>query len=85
MTIYRKNIGEMFNQKNVLQIEVLLKEREKKIFEIITYNPSISIKEISEILSVSYKTIQRDLSHLKTIYGIEWVGSAKNGHWVVTS
>ena len=81
VTIYRKPMDKLFQQPAVLKLQEELSEREKSILGLITSNNTISIKEISGILDVSYKTVQRDLSHIKEAYHIGWVGSSKNGHW----
>ena len=84
VTIYRKQINEIFNSGQVKNVHRLLTERENAVLSLITSNSSISITEISDLLNVSYSTIQRALQGLKEIYNIERVGSKKSGLWQVT-
>lgn len=84
VTINRKSLDEMFNNKNDIIAHRLLTERENEVLSLITSNVSISITEISKLLNVSYSTIQRVLHGLKDVYGIERVGSRKSGIWRVT-
>lgn len=82
VTIYRKSINEMFN--NNQETDIKYSQRGKEILSLLTSNSTISIKEISLALNVSYKTIQREISLLRIIYDIKWVGSQKSGHWNVS-
>lgn len=82
VTIYRKSINEMFN--NNQETDIKYSQRGKEILSLLTSNSTISIKEISLALNVSYKTIQREISLLRNIYDIKWVGSQKSGHWNVS-
>lgn len=82
ITIYRKPLDKLF-QRDTLSSpkQEFLSERERCILELITSNHTISIKEISGIVGVSYKTVQRDLSRIKDLYHLGWVGSSKKGRW----
>ena len=85
VTIYRKNIGEMFNIANNNNTDTTLKEREQQVLELISANTAITIKEISEILGVSTKTIKRDIIRIREHIYIEWIRTSigGTGHWVV--
>ncbi|MCL2064243.1 MAG: Fic family protein [Candidatus Cloacimonetes bacterium] len=54
-----------------------------KLKEIITQNPNLSAKEMAKILSVSERTIHRNIESLKNENLIERIGSDKTGHWKV--
>ena len=68
-------------------------EREKFDFKIyaeydklgyyVRENGNISAIEISKILNVSARTIERDLKELKEENKIEYVGSRKSGKWII--
>ena len=45
--------------------ETKLSERQRKILNLIKESPTISGRQMSEILSVSQRTIERDLSALQ--------------------
>ncbi|MFP4527722.1 MAG: HTH domain-containing protein [Candidatus Kapaibacterium sp.] len=53
--------------------------------EIIRKNNKISATELAEILSVSDRTIERDLSKLKELNKIKRIGPAKGGYWQIIS
>ncbi|MDO5096183.1 MAG: ATP-binding protein [Peptostreptococcaceae bacterium] len=59
------------------------KDRQEKIIHIMKDTSNITALELSDILSVSIITIKRDLKKLTDEKVIEYVGSAKGGHWVV--
>ncbi len=54
-----------------------------KIIELITQQPYITVKEMAQILSVTERTIYRQLDILKTENRIERIGSDKTGHWKI--
>ena len=72
IVIRRKNVPQKKRQ-----------ERVRAILELIIGNKRISTEEIGEKLNVSYKTVRRDIDSLRPSFRIEWVGSAKAGHWEV--
>ena len=47
-------------------------------------NVVVNTKLLSEQLQLNRKTIQRDLLVLRDKNLIQWIGSAKTGHWEVT-
>ena len=47
-------------------------------------NVAVNTKYLSEQLNLNRKTIQRDLLVLRDKNLIQWIGSAKTGHWEVT-
>jgi Fic family protein len=54
-----------------------------KIVDIITQFPVITVKEMAKMLSVTERTIYRQIDKLKTDGKIERVGSDKSGYWKV--
>ena len=59
------------------------KDRQEKIIHIIKDKKNITALELSDILSVSIITIKRDLKKLTDENIIEYVGSSKDGYWIV--
>ena len=63
--------------------EIKLTERQQKILDIIKMSPTISAHRMSEILSVSRRTIERDISKMKEIGILQRNGNDNDGVWVV--
>jgi ATP-dependent DNA helicase RecG len=63
--------------------ETKLTERQQKILIFIKESPTITGKQMSEILSVSQRTIERDLSSLQKIGILKREGKDNDGVWVV--
>ncbi|MBD5360907.1 MAG: HTH domain-containing protein [Bacteroides sp.] len=59
-------------------------ERYKSICELIKQNPSISAQQLSVALSVSDRTIERDLAKLQEIGTLIREGSDNGGRWLIT-
>ena len=59
------------------------KDRRNKIVKLMKENSNITTIELSHILLVSVSTIERDLKVLTDEKTIEYIGSAKDGHWKV--
>ena len=49
------------------------------LMNILVNNDKVTIKQLSEKLEVSRRTIYRDLKQI----GIHWEGSPKSGNWVI--
>ena len=64
-------------------LELKLSDRQNVIISIIQSNPAISAKQMSETLSVTSRTIERDLSLMQKFGIIRHEGSDKAGVWVV--
>ena len=60
-----------------------LSERQFVIYSTIKSNVAVNTKLLSEQLQLNRKTIQRDLLVLRDQNLIQWIGSAKTGHWEV--
>lgn len=69
---------------SVHDIEVKsLTERQSIILNLIRNDSRISIPKMSKVLSVSTKTIQRELLVLKSLNVLKHEGTSKSGKWVV--
>ena len=63
--------------------ESKLSERQQKILNLIKESPTITGKQMSETLSVSQRTIERDLSTLQKKGVLKHEGKDNDGVWVV--
>lgn len=63
--------------------ETKLTERQQKILNFIKESPTITGKQMSETLSVSQRTIERDLSALQKIGILKHEGKDNDGVWVI--
>ena len=63
--------------------ETKLTERQKIILTIIKKSPTITGKQLSEKLSVSQRTIERDISLLKKMGVLTHEGKDNDGIWVI--
>lgn len=63
--------------------EIKLTERQKKIVNLIIQQPSVTAKHMSEILSVSSRTVERELSTLKDKGVLIREGKDNDGVWLV--
>jgi ATP-dependent DNA helicase RecG len=70
------NVGEQMISK--------LTERQCNILDIIKESPTISGRQMSEMLSVSQRTIERDLSYLQNNGILKHEGRDNDGTWVIT-
>ena len=60
-----------------------LVEKQKKIIELISDNPRISKREISEKIGISSTAIDKHIKKLKDKGLIERVGPDKGGYWKI--
>ncbi|MGN1245525.1 MAG: HTH domain-containing protein, partial [Muribaculaceae bacterium] len=63
--------------------ETKLTERQRKILNLIKESPTITGRRMSEILSVSQRTIERDLSAMQKIGILKHEGKDNDGLWVM--
>ena len=63
--------------------EIKLTERQKKIVNLIIQQPSVTAKHMSETLSVSSRTVERELSTLKDKGVLMREGKDNDGVWLV--
>ena len=69
------NVGDMSETKPT--------ERQQKILNLITEFPTITGRQMSETLSVSQRTVERDLSLLKKMGILKREGKDNDGVWVM--
>ena len=63
--------------------ETKLTERQQKILNLIKESPTITGKQMSETLSVSQRTIERDLSALQKMGILKHEGKDNDGIWII--
>ncbi len=73
------NVGDFVGDKN----KINLSERQRVILEMIRKSPTITGRQMSETLSVTQRTIERDLFYLKKKGVIKHKGKDNAGFWVV--
>jgi ATP-dependent DNA helicase RecG len=74
-----KNVGEV-SEKNVGE---KLTDRQKKILKHIEQNNVISAKEISVLLQIADRTVEREIQKLKEIGILERIGGDRGGYWKI--
>lgn len=62
--------------------EIKLTERQQNIINLIKGKPSISARQMSEILSVTSRTIERDISTMKKMGILKREGKDNDGEWI---
>ena len=60
-----------------------LTERQQKILNLIKESPTITGKQMSETLSVSQRTIERDISSLQKKGVLKREGKDNDGIWII--
>ena len=65
--------------------ETKLSERQQKMLNLIKESPTITGKQMSETLSVSQRTIERDLAALQKMGVLKREGKDNDGKWVIIS
>jgi ATP-dependent DNA helicase RecG len=75
----RRNVGEM-SEKNV---GGKLTERQKIILKYIAQSNIISAKEISVLLQITDRTIEREMQKLKKMEILERIGGDRGGYWKI--
>ena len=77
------NVGDM-SEINVGDVsEIKLSDRQQIIVSIIRSNPTVSAKQMSETLSVTSRTIERDLAVMQKAGFIRHKGKDNAGVWVI--
>lgn len=74
-----QNVGDNVGDVSVME----LPERQKKILNLIKDNPYISATQMSVMLSVIKRTIERELAVMKKNGIIYREGNARTGRWVI--
>ena len=88
--IQRKTVDEVIAERdgdvgvNSIEIsDVKLTERQTIMVSVIKSNPMVTAKQMSETLSVTVRTIERDLALMQKAGIIRHEGSDKTGVWVI--
>ena len=84
--IQRKTVDEVITERdgNVGDVsEIKLSDRQQIIVSIIRSNPTVSAKQMSETLSVTSRTIERDLAVMQKAGFIRHEGKDNAGVWVI--
>ena len=63
--------------------EIKPSDRQCVIISIIKSNPTVTVKQMSETLSVTSRTIERDLAAMQKAGIVRHEGSDKTGIWVI--
>lgn len=74
-----ENVGVNVGEKSEINISV----RQKDILNLIKKSPTITAKQMSEILSVTSRTVERDISSLKDMGILSRKGTDKSGEWIL--
>lgn len=74
-----QNVGDFVGDMS----ETKLTERQLKILNLIKESPTISAKQMSETLSVTTRTVERDLSLMKKAGVLKREGKDNDGVWVI--
>lgn len=73
------NVGDCFRDVSEKQ----LADRQQIILSLIKKSPTISARHMSEILSVSQRTVERDISRLKEKGILKHKGKDNGGMWII--
>ena len=74
-----QNVGDFVGDMS----ETKLTERQQKILNLIKESPTISAKQMSETLSVTTRTVERDLALMKKAGILKREGKDNDGEWIV--
>ena len=83
MTNVGDNVGDNVGGDVGGQKVAKLAERQRKMLDLIKENPRMSANEMSEVLSVTQRTIERDLAAMQKQGIIIREGNVKSGRWVI--
>lgn len=78
-----QNVGDNVGDNVGGMPEIKTTERQKEIINIIKKTPSISAKQMSETLSVTSRTVERDLASLKAMGVLMRKGTDNDGEWII--
>ena len=77
---FKRDVSQNVPQ-NVPQSMPGLTERQQRIVRMAKMNPTISREEMASELGVTIKTVGRDIAGIRKVTKMNFVGSAKDGHW----
>lgn len=80
-----ENFRAIIRRQNVAQNVTQSKQaiRYIKIMNTLLTNRRTPLHEIAKMLSVSKRTINRDLNEIRKTYRVEWIGASKTGRWEI--
>jgi len=82
--IIQENVGINENDVGIIQENVGINDKIKfEILKKISENPSLSAKELSNLLNINDRTVERYVKQLKESGMIERIGSKKTGYWKI--
>jgi len=80
---YRLSEKEKIKEKIGRRKEKILSERVELVFDAISENPDITIKELSSLLNISKKQAETAIKKLKDANRIHRDGSDHDGKWII--
>lgn len=83
VTVWRKHFGGNVTSVSPVMSPVQLTERQMKIVKMIQNKDRVSAAEMSLVLSVSLKTVKRDLKEMQNMGIITHEGNTSAGRWLV--
>ncbi|MCD7884003.1 MAG: ATP-dependent DNA helicase [Lachnospiraceae bacterium] len=75
----REKVGDKVGDKSAVR----LNPTRQRIVEEMRNNPNVTLPQLTSMIGLSYKTIEKNVSYLKKNKIIDRVGSNKNGWWRV--
>ena len=79
----KKRVGEKLAYGSEKSSEIDSEKSSEKIFDTIKNNPKISARELSIIMNISTRAVEKHLAQLKKVGILKRIGPAKGGHWEV--
>ncbi|MHA1665107.1 MAG: winged helix-turn-helix domain-containing protein [Candidatus Njordarchaeales archaeon] len=70
-------------KREIIRFPEKFPESSQKILEIISQNPRVTIRELSQALNISDRAIKKNISKLKKEGLLKRIGPDKGGKWVV--
>ena len=82
VTLFNRNYDVQNDGQNDGQ-KISANNRLKRIIRYIESDNAMTADRLKELLNVSKRTVERDIEKLRKDNKIEYVGSAKDGRWIV--
>lgn len=83
VTVWRRGVGSGVGSDVGSRSPVQLTERQKEIVRLIRNNDQISVADMSVVMSVVKRTLERELAKMQTMGIIAHEGNTSAGRWVV--
>lgn len=83
VTVWRQNVGSDVTSMSPVMSPVQLTGRQVEIIKMIQSNDTISAADMSRVLSVTIRTIRRDLNEMQEMGIITHEGNTSAGRWVI--